>query len=82
MSNEIRGDGPEYTAEDAALAHAGEAQSLPGPGEPRAMEEPAGKKPKKPTAKQLDAREKKFTGPRKPMGPTQGQVPETVPEEP
>ncbi|MCX4964216.1 hypothetical protein OHA98_05175 [Streptomyces sp. NBC_00654] len=80
MSNEIRSDGPEYTAEDAALAHAGEAQSLPGPGEPQAMDESADQ-PKTPTTKQLDARERKFTGPRKPMGPTQGQVPETVPEE-
>lgn len=80
MSNETRGNRPEYTAEDAALADAGAAQSLPGPGEPSPLEESAGKKP---TDKQLDAREKKFTGrPRKPMGPTPDNVPETVPDEP
>lgn len=84
MSNEIRGNRPQYRAEDAALAHAGEAQSLPGPGEPRAMEEPARKKAtKRPTDKQLDAREKKLTsGRRKAMGPTPDNVPETVPDEP
>ncbi|CAL9663061.1 hypothetical protein SUDANB108_07105 [Streptomyces sp. enrichment culture] len=80
MSNEIRGDGPEYTAEDAALGHAGEAQSLP-QGEPRALDESADQ-PEKPTPHQLDARERRFTGPRKPMGPAQGQAPESVPEEP
>lgn len=82
MSNANRGPGPEYRAQDASLAHAGAAQSLPGPGERRPLGESAGKKAKKPTAKQLDAREKEFTERRrKPMGPTPDQVPETVPDE-
>ncbi|WP_412078470.1 hypothetical protein ACLF6K_32780 [Streptomyces xanthophaeus] len=86
MSNEIGGNRPQYRAEDAALAHAGTAQSLPGPGEPRAMEESDRKSKKaarRPTDKQLDAREKKLTsGRRKAMGPTPDNVPETVPDEP
>lgn len=82
MSNENRGDRPEYTAQDASLVHAGPAQSLPAPEEREASEESADQA-KKPTAKQLDAREKRFTEhPRRPMGPTPGNLPETVPDEP
>ncbi|MFD5880990.1 hypothetical protein NRK68_09140 [Streptomyces yangpuensis] len=82
MSNANRGTGPEYRAQDAKLSHAGAAQSLPGPDEPAPQGETGAKKPKPPTAKQLDAREKKFTQrPRKPMGPTPDQAPETVPDE-
>ncbi|CCK31818.1 hypothetical protein BN159_7439 [Streptomyces davaonensis JCM 4913] len=79
MSNEKRGTGPEYRAQDASVAHAGPANKLPEPGEPEPRDEAAGRTP---TAEQLDRREERFTRPRKPMGPTQGQAPETVPEEP
>ena len=64
-------EGAGYAAEDAALASAGEPSEMP----EGALEERPG-----PTADELDAREERF-GPRKPMGPTAGMVPETVPEE-
>lgn len=73
MSPEISHPG-QAGAEDAALAQAGE------PSEPsEALEEtPDGT----PTPEELDARNEHFNRPRKPMGPTPGQVPETIPEEP
>ena len=74
----MRNDGPSheddagYVGEDAALASAGEPQSLDDQGA-RAAERP-------PTPEELDAREERI-GARKPMGPGLDTVPETVPEE-
>jgi hypothetical protein len=61
-------------AEDAALAHAGE-PSEPSEAHALTAEEST------PTPEELDARNEHFSGPRKPMGPTAGQVPETIPGE-
>ena len=60
-------------AEDAALASAGEAHTE--------ETEEAKEEIRPPTPEELDTREENFTGPRKPMGPTQD-VAETIPEEP
>ena len=79
MADGKRGTGPEYRAEDASVAQAGPAEKLPEPGEPRPQGEAEGRTP---TPEQLDRREERFTRPRKPMGPTEGRAPETVPEEP
>jgi hypothetical protein len=69
--NPSGGDDAGYVAEDAALASAGEPESLKGRG--RAAERP-------PTAEDLDAREARI-GARKPMGPGTDGVAETIPEE-
>jgi hypothetical protein len=67
--------GPEYEAQDASLAQVGPAQSLSDqPAAARADVDPEERQ------RMLDAREERFTRPRKPMGPTTDQVPETVPE--
>jgi hypothetical protein len=60
-------------AEDAALANAGEAQR--GQAGAQADVSP-------PTAEELDERDENFTKPRKAMGPDQGGVSETIPDEP
>jgi hypothetical protein len=68
--------GREYAAEDAALAQVGPAQSLSDQkAAPRSDVEPDERQ------RMLDEREERFTRPRKPMGPTSDQVPETVPED-
>jgi hypothetical protein len=64
----------EEGSEDAALAQAGEPQE-----ESEALE--ARPDEGAPSPEELDAREERFTRPRKPMGPTR-EVEETVPEEP
>jgi hypothetical protein len=61
-------------AEDAAVAQAGEPH---GSSESMELTPDEGT----PTPAELDAREEDFTGPRKPMGPTE-EIPETTPEEP
>ncbi|MDQ0840651.1 hypothetical protein [Streptomyces sp. V1I6] len=68
--------GREYEAQDAALAQVGPAQSL-------ADQEVAPRSDVEPDERQrmLDEREERFTQPRKPMGPTPDQVPETIPED-
>jgi hypothetical protein len=63
-----------YAAEDAALASAGEPERLPEGG----LAAEAGAEG--PSPEELDARDERF-GPRKPMGPGLGAVPETVPED-
>lgn len=75
MPNEPR-SGQGYEAEDAALAQAGPAQSL-------SDQEATARSDVPPDERQrmLDEREEKFTQRRKPMGPTSGQTPETVPED-
>ncbi|MFN2477732.1 MAG: hypothetical protein ABR615_00950 [Pseudonocardiaceae bacterium] len=73
MSNQI--SHPDHEgAEDAALAHAGEPSK---PSEAHELTADEGT----PTPEELDARNEHFSGPRKPMGPTSGQVPETIPVE-
>jgi hypothetical protein len=77
MPTENRNEGPAYVAQDAALATAGKPKSLTGPGRrAKAAAEPA-----PPTPEELDAREDRVGRRRRPMGPTQDQVPETVPQE-
>ena len=66
--------GPGYVAEDAALGSAGEPHGR----SDEAREESA--QGQTPTPEELDARDERF-GPRKPMGPTAGVAPETVPED-
>ncbi|MFD6174326.1 hypothetical protein [Streptomyces coeruleorubidus] len=68
--------GPEYEAQDAALAQVGPAQSLSDqPVAPRSDVDPDERQ------RMLDEREERFTRPRKPMGPITDQVPETIPED-
>jgi len=62
------------SAETAFVGNAGEPHRAGGAGR-QADEAP-------PTAEELDAREERFTRPRKPMGPVESSTPETVPDEP
>jgi hypothetical protein len=64
-------------SEDAALAQAGGPHGSTEAREEAVREEVAREAP---TPEELDAREEHFTGPRKPMGPTED-VDETTPEE-
>ena len=60
-------------AEEAAVAFGGEPQEVPDGFTSDA---------ETPSAQELDAREERFTGPRKPMGPEEEEgVPPTVPDE-
>jgi hypothetical protein len=66
----------EKEATDASVGYGGEPH---GSADTRDVtpEEGAG-----PTPEELDAREERFTGPRKPMGPEkEAEVPETIPDE-
>ncbi|MCX5610762.1 MULTISPECIES: hypothetical protein [unclassified Streptomyces] len=79
MSNEKRTEGPPYAAEEANVGHARKPKSLTKPGKrARALAESAEGTP---TPEELDAREARFSPRRKPMGPAQDQVPETIPQE-
>ncbi len=52
------------------------------PSTPRDTRDLADTDEEQPSPEDLDAREEKFTGPRKPMGPTaEEDVPQTMPEE-
>lgn len=79
MSNEKRTEGPPYAAEEANVGHARKPKSLAKPGKrAKALAESAEGTP---TPEELDAREDAFSRRRKPMGPAQDQVPETIPQE-
>jgi hypothetical protein len=71
-------DEPGSQGVNVAVASAGEPSEAPDTRDLSGAEEEEG-----PSPEELDAREEKFTGPRKAMGPTgrEDDVPETIPEE-
>lgn len=73
MTHESTGPAEEM-AELASVAEAGEPQGAEASRGPQAEQAP-------PTPEQLDEREARFTGPRKPMGPEQSGISETVPDQ-
>ncbi|MBT2470508.1 hypothetical protein J7E97_22190 [Streptomyces sp. ISL-66] len=79
MSNEKRTEGPPYVAQEANVGRARKPKSLAKPGRrANALAESAEGTP---TPEELDAREERLGRRRKPMGPAQDQVPETIPQE-
>ncbi|MFJ5553315.1 hypothetical protein [Streptomyces sp. NPDC093225] len=79
MSEEKRPEGPPYAAEEANVGRTRKPKSLAKPGKrARALAEAAQYTP---TPEEFDAREDAMGRRRKPMGPRQDQVPESIPKE-